>query len=375
MLLRRPRLAPALGIAAVVLAGVFAATTEVGVDGQWQGVFLLHGKEGLPLELKDDLFLGDGSRLIVGVSFSRIRKVLRGAGPSHPGEPWLDLDWDEATGSGMVWNHLADGTDLVTSFSRYEDSDGKTPRGLFVGGALAEIAEGEGSQNESGMSFRDARGWHHVWCDVNEALLDLERITYPGSWRFLGSRVLIHDRDRIVLESSHEIPLKGGDLRMDRFAYFRAGKPWFKLGIRIVNAGDAPVRFSYAYGDEPWVGEFGDASGNIGWIRGAVLRTEATIDPRENRWAGILDERSHVANFIAWIGDELPDRVYFSNEAGSAELKPGRPLASNEVFIGLEWLRRELQPGAGTSILLAVGLANVGSGTLQPELPAGAGPP
>jgi hypothetical protein len=374
---RSSRLAPALAIVALGLAAALAAATRIELAGHWQGLFLLAGKGARPLELKDDLFLGDGSRLLAGVSFSRVRTALgRSGARMRSGQPRLELDWDEASGSGVVRNHLAGGGELLTSFARYEDDQGKRPRGLFVGGALPDAAADVDAMDESGMSYRSASGWQHVWCNVNEGLGYVGGVSFPGGWRFLGSRVLIEDPQRVVLESSHDIDVGRGDtLRMDRFAYFRAGKPWFKLGIRIANAGERPVVFTYVYGDEPWVGEFGSAQGNVGWVNGQVVRTEAIVDPREHRWAGIIDEKSRTANFISWMGDGLPDRVFFGNGAGSIDLRPGQPLSSNEVFIGLEWEERTLQPGDHLSILLTIGRAEYPAEADVPLLPEGAGPP
>jgi hypothetical protein len=348
------------------------------VSGNWQGIFLLVAKEGVRLELKDDLFLGDGSRLLGGISFSRVRRAFFGAAPVVSSVPWLELDWDYAAGRGIVRNHFADGTELVTLFSRYEDSQGNQPHGLFVGGALPDVSADARNQDESGMSYHDSRGWHHVWCNVNEGIRDDARgeMSFPGQWKFLGARVLIHDRDRVVIESSHELPFSTGPVRMDRFAYFRAGKPWFKLGIRLVNAGDAPARYSYTYGDEPWVGHFGSSAGNVGWVRDAIVRTEGPLAPGGHRWAGMLDEPTGIADFVSWIGEDLPDVVYFANQPGLNLARTGAPLHSNEVFIGLEWLGRRLAPGDSSSMLLSLGLAQPppSPGAL-PVLPEGAGPP
>ena len=373
---RRARLALAAGVTAVALASLAAAMTDIAIAGHWQGIFLLRGKSGAALELKDDLFLGDGSRLLAGVSFSRMRRLLSREGHPMPGA-WLELEWDERAGSGIVRNHLGDGTELVTLFARYEDSLGKLPQGLFVGGALPDVAADGSAQSESGVAYHDARGWHHVWCNVNEAIHDskAQRISYPSEWKLLGTRVLIRDRDRVVLESSHELALGGSTLRMDRFAYFRAGKPWFKLGIRIVNAGEIPVAYTYLYGDEPWVGQFGSAKGNVGWSSDGIVREEALVDPRRHRWAGILDEDSAIANFVSWVGGDLPDLVYFSNHPGGKGAVVGTPLDSNEVFIGLQWNGRSLPPGEDDSLLLSFGLAALDERTHVPLLPDGAGPP
>lgn len=372
-----------LGIAAVALAGLFLAVTRVDVSGRWFGLFLLRGREARPLVLKDDLFLGDGSRLIAGVSFSRLRRLVvgEGAARSAAGRPHLELDWDEAQGSGLVRSHLEGGRELVTVFSRFTDDWGRNSRGLFVGGALPDVAEADDTRgverrlNDSGMSVRDGGGWHHVWCNANEALLDEAngRMTTPGQWRYLGSRVLIRDAERVVLESSHEIPVTGGALRMDRFAYFRAGKPWVKLGVRILNAGEAPARFAWVYGDEPWVGDFGSAAGNVGWVKGMKVPIEADLDPASYRWAGIVDEKSDLANFVSWIGEALPDRVFFSN--GPTTTIRGAPLSSNEVFVGLQWLGQRLAPGESRTYLLSLGLAEVPGPGAVPLLPEGAGPP
>ncbi len=374
---RRSRLGLAAAISALAVAGLVAAITDVSILGHWHGLFLLRGKTLGKLELKDDLVLGDGSRLVGGVSFSRVRRLLSAGGDAKPGEPWLELDWDTVEGSGIVRNHLADGTELVTLFARYEDSLGKIPHGLFVGGALPDIAADQALQNESGMAYRDARGWHHVWCNVNEAIWDPARnaVSYPSEWTFLGSRVLIRDRSRVVIESSHEARIGGIPLRIDRFAYFTEGKPWFKLGIRVVNAGEQPARYVYVYGDEPWVGTFGSADRNVGWTAAGLVKGEATLDTRAQRWAGIYDEKSGIADFVAWVGGDLPDVVFFANEAGSANIEPGRPLTSNEVFIGLEWHGAALQPGESRSLLLSLGLADVDRATGEPRLPGGAGPP
>lgn len=356
------------------MAGGLLATTEFELTGRWLGVFLLRGKpSGAPLVVKDDLLLGDGSRLVAGFSLARLRRLV-GVQPDVPGRAHLELQWSEADGKGLVRSRLADGTELVTVLSRFEDDQGNGPRGLFVGGALPDVAA-SAQQDESGMTFRDARGWHHIWCNTNELLLDLasRQNWFPGAWTYLGGRALIHDPRRIVLESSHLVPLAAGPLRVDRYAYFRAGLPWFKLGIRFTNASDQPLRFAYAYGDEPWVGHFGSAAGNVGWIRQGIVRVEGPVDAGEGRFAGMLDEQSGLAAFVAWAAATAPDRVYFANEPGSRFRRLGQRLSSNEVFVGLEWLDLTLRPGESRSILLTVGMARAGARGV-PVLPDGALP-
>jgi hypothetical protein len=272
----------------------------------------------------------------------------------------------------MVRNLFQDGTELITNFSRYVDDDGNEPHGLFVGGALPEIAEGS-EQDESGVSYHDARGWKHVWCNVNELLADHGTLGEwpPGKWTFLGSRVLISNPERVVIESTHSIPLPSGPLRVSRYAYFRAGWPYFRLGLRFQNAGDQPAVVTYAYGDEPWVGHYGSSAGNVGVVPGKIVRVATPVDPK-GRWAGILDEESGVVAFLAWARENSPDLVYFSNDTGFDPAEEGLPLQSNSVFIGAEWREMELAPGEGRSVLLTIGMARATAPGIPPELPPSA---
>jgi hypothetical protein len=369
------------GLAALAAAGLLLATTRVEIEGRWRGLFLLRARDGRMLELKDDLYLGDGSRLLVGTSFSMLRRWLgAGAPPPAPGEAALELDWDERAGRGQVRNRFADGRELVTLLGRYEDGDGGHPRGLFVGGALPDVSGDLVNQDQSGMALHEPKGWFHIWCSVNEALVDMDgptqAIIYPGSFRYLGSRVLVQDARRVVLESNHEIALRRGRLRMDRFAYFTAGEPFFKLGIRLTALGPEPVTYSYLYGDEPWVGHFGTAVGNYGWVEGEVIPHEGKVDQVRHRWGGIVDLKSDHAAYIEWLGDDLPDDVYFSNNPGFfSDAAKKVPLASNEIFVGLQWVGRRLRPGEGRTIRLAIGLAGRDPRSGLPRRPSAAALP
>lgn len=363
------------GVSALAAAGLLLATTRIQVEGRWRGLFLLKAKDGRMLELKDDLYLGDGSRMVAGVSFSGLRRWLGAtAAAPAPGEAALELDWDERTGRGMVRNVLGDGRELVTLLARFEDDVGGHPQGLWVGGALPEVASDAATQDQSGMALLDGGRWIHVWCNTNEALVDMDgpyQTIPPSSISFLGSRVLVHDARRVVLESNHEVTLRRGRLRMDRFAYFQAGRPYFKLGIRLTALGPDPVTYAYLYGDEPWVGRFGTASGNVGWTERSLVPVEADVDPRANRWAGIADLKTGYANYLEWVGDDLPDDVYFANRAGPhARAEERRPLDSNEVFIGLQWVGRRLEPGEGRIMRLVIGLADRDPVTGKPRRPA-----
>jgi hypothetical protein len=372
---RRSRaLIVAVALGLLGLGVLAAATTQVAIDGSWRGLYLLRSDGGRPLLLKDDLLLGEHPRLIAGLSFGWARRLLA----SRPGEagagPALTLEWDPRAGSGLVRNRLSDGTELLTMFGRYRDSDGNRPHGLFVGGAVPEVSADAAAQDQSGMAYHDARGWAHVWCNVNEGLEDEAGHASwpPARWRFLGSGALVNEPGRVTLESSHEVALAGGLLRIDRFAAFVAGEPFFRLTVRLQNLGPGAVHYTYLYGDEPWVGHFGSSEGNVGWRPGQLLRAESAIDPGSGV-AGILDEKSGLANFIAWAGGEPPGFVYVSNQGGRMAPPGVRvPLTSNEVFIGLEWLRRRLEPGQRWTVELAIGMARTDPASGVPVAPPGA---
>jgi hypothetical protein len=228
---------------------------------------------------------------------------------------------------------------------------------VFVGGSLPDIAVDPTSLNQSGMAYRERSGiWRHIWCNANEAVWDVAnaREIDTHQYRYLGSHVLARDTQRLVIESSHEVTVSGVPLRMRRVAQFTAGRPYLLLGVSIENVGTVPVRYKFLYGDEPWVGKYGSAAGNLGWTADGIFADESQIDPIGHRWAGIVDTETGTANFLAWLGSEFPTLVYVSNDVG--ELVPGRPLASEHIFIGTEW-HRELGPGEAQHLLLAIGMA------------------
>jgi hypothetical protein len=358
-----------VGLAALALAVVVLSTTQVTITGGLYGVYLLDRPAGRPFEIKDDLRLGDGPRLIAGITFGPIHDLVHSVGTL----PRLRLDWDEAEGGGVVRNFLQDGTELQTLFGRYVDDDGKTPRGLFVGGAIADVAASR-AQSQSGMALRDAQGWHHIWCTVNEGLADggSTQVIPPGEWTFLGSRVLVEAADRVVLQSEHEVRLRDTTLRIERNAYFTAGRTFLRLGINLTNIGDRPATVTYIYGDEPWVGEFGSAEGNLGWTEAGILPVATPIDPHGNKWAGIIDTKTGFANFLSWAGTLPPSLAFVANHGGTP--KPSelyKPLQSNEIFVGLEWRDREIAPGETLGLRLSIGLAVIrpdGRPTVPPEV-------
>lgn len=357
--------------------------------GHFGGLFLLEGKGWRLLELKDDLYLGEGRRLLAGIDFGPIRRMVYERHFPENMLPSLELEWDEESGSGYVASRYHGGSRLVTSFGRFLADGGEEQEGLFVGGGLPESIVGDNLArlNETGMAFWDGNRWLHIWCSTNEVISSASgdtRMVPPFTWRFLGSRVLHNSPRHVVLSSSHEAMIDGAPLRIDRFAYFHAEETFFRLGIRFRNEGTRPVSFYYLYGDEPWLGDYGSSAGNIGWTAAGLVQRVSTIDPVAQRYAGFFDcgntlvsprrDFTMTANFIEWLGSDIPELVYFSNGAGfdPNEVAGGVPLWSNTRFLGVQWGPRELAPGEETTLFLAIGMASADPATglpVKPDVP------
>lgn len=362
-----------LAITLVVVVTAFVSV-RFRYYGHWQGIYILRSADGRFL-VKDDLMLGDEESLLLALPAEPVFRFLNGDVSHATGIKRLEYEWFRRDGSGFVRSFAADGTEFLTCLSRYLDSGGEETRGLFVGGGLPFDLEVDRrvSMNETGMAFFDGTSWHHIWCNVNEAISPWSNpaaIIPPSSWEFRGSRVLESSAERLVLSSRHEIELDGVPVAMDRFMIFRAGSRHVTLVIRMTNMGRQPTGYYYIYGDEPWVGSYGSAEGDVGWVADGLVPYEGTIDPGRYGWAGYVDhgneaageahDRTGLANFIEWQGPLKPDTVYFSNRIGAfADASARVPLShpQNRVIF-LQWGPRLMAPGQTDTIVLSVGMAD-----------------
>ena len=367
----------------VTLAIWVFTTTRFVFLHHYEGLFLLRGSDGKRFQVQDDLFLGDGSRLIAGIAFDRLKNWLRETGHQRD-DTYLTWEWDKDDGEGYVIQHFPGGKQLLTHFSRYVDSQGEHTRGLFVGGALPDAAvEVNGMEpSNTGMAWYDGANWYHLWCNTNEGISSPVSRTGspPNQWEFLGSNVLIGSNNKLVIKSVHGIALDQTRLHMERYAYFTAGNPYFSLGITLTNTGAHPVHFNYLYADEPWIGTFGTSAGDIGWVEGQLIAEEQYIDPSRHFYAGMTDRGnpligeqgnfSGIANFIAWAEGSRPDAIFFANQyfgiRHPAETRV--PLHGDARSIGLEW-KRALRPGETVKFFLRLGIAAVNPATGLPTVP------
>jgi hypothetical protein len=363
---------------------IVAFFIRLDIKGHYDGLFLLR-TSNRTYTLTDDLYVGDGDRIIYGVDFDN-QKTQRDVAKHHkPGSAHLYYEWDEKDGSGYIQNSMADGTVLFTSFGRLYSETRDRIHGLLVGGTLAAnvLQQTNEAMDESGMAFFNGDRWFHIWCNVNESIVaaDGRGISLPAQWQFLGSRVIDHSSNSLVIASSHLANIKGIPLKLERVAYFFANEPYFILSISFMNTGSQPIDFIYAYGDEPWLGDYGSSKGNVGWVKDTLIQYEGAISPSKNTYAGFYHfgndaineghDFTKMANFIEWFGPNPPSRVYFSDNAELLQDPTGAkkiPLQSNERFIGLEW-QVKLFPLQTYTLNIAVGKAGYDPKTNLPVKP------
>ncbi|WP_243370996.1 hypothetical protein [Geotalea sp. SG265] len=382
--LKSRRLVVAFTSACIFIAIYFAGHFDF--SDELHGFYLLSCDRGRLFDLKGDLLLGEENRLLAKFEFDPILDFFRYEHSHKPNHPHLTYSWNRLNGSGYVFNYHDDGTMLLTCFSRFRDSRGEIPKGVFVGGGLpySKHDNAQLTMSATGMAHFDGKSWHHLWCNANETIASSPDDKHdPSTWDFLGSKVLFSDDKKLIIRSSHSVPFGATTLRIDRYAIFRAGENYFILLMKLTNIGNTPAYYYYVYGDEPWVGQFGSSGGNIGWAKGRLFYFEGSVDPRQYSYAGmydignpmILGEKgssfSGKANFIEWIGDNKPNLVYFSNKEGQfAEEKERVPLASKDNrVIFLQWGPRPLMPRDRDFMILAIGLANKDPHSMFPVKP------
>jgi hypothetical protein len=224
------------------------------------------------------------------------------------------------------------------------------------------------------MTYYDGRRWNHVWCSVNESLLlsahGLPEVNMPPyRWKFEDSEVLKANDKELVITSSHKIINSDITLKMDRYAFFKAGDTHFVLVVKITNIGRTTARYTYVYGDEPWIGNYGSSAGDVGWVEDRIMNRQEEIDLNKYNYAGMFDYGndllqeghgfSRTASFIEWLGDEKPESVFFSNINGNINDGQNSPLSGNTRFIGLQWRKHALRSEQSDTYIMAIGMAGI----------------
>jgi hypothetical protein len=375
-------------IIVVCVANICILFTKVQFNfvGDFEGVFIIAGENSYWWEITDDLFPEEADRFIWGMPLSGLKDVASVGACNAKNESCINFEWNNDTGRGFIKNIFPDGRKLLICLSRFEDTLGIPSKGLFVGGNLpmrdpdCQIF----NKNETGMAYFDGKRYYHIWCNVNEAIVSAahpEDILYPTKWEFLGSRIIENDKKSVTLTSRHLVKIDGVPFSVEKFLFYEAGDSYFHLITKVTNKGYRSAAFYYAYGDEPWLGDFGSSEGDVGWVKGRLVTTETLIDTKADHFAGMFDYGNSLAgekhenytgkaNFIEWSHDSRPDVAYFSNKEGAAVIKPNSPLNSPDCrFIGLQWGPKRLNPGGTFSFSLAIGMAANDPATGFPQKP------
>jgi hypothetical protein len=366
---------PAAWIVFAILLLLSAASVRFNIMGHFEGLFLLKGGKGKLLEVKDDLYVGDGHRLIWGLDFDdpyyRIHHLFS---RNQHQVPYLTYEWMAKDGKGYVKNYLPGGRELVTDFSRFTDEDGEMDsKGTLVGGGLPEDVRDDDrvKMNKTGMTYFDGTRWFHIWCTVNEAMFSVESRSpiYPSEWKFLGSKVLNASEKKVTIWSRHIITVDKVPLQMDREVHFTAGEPYFILTLKITNLSKQFAHFIYAYGDEPWLGNYGTSGGNVGWVRNSLVQRVGQVDSSKYHYAGMFDygndllkeghDFTRMASFLQWHSEEEPILFFANSELETASGQHNQPLSGNSRYIGVQWEKINMLPGETVSYQLAIGMAGL----------------
>lgn len=292
------------------------------------------------------------------------------------GTPVMEVRFDERSGRGFALSNRPDGTKFLVNFSLF-DGEGADPRGLFIGGSPAKLPA-----SSSGVSYYDGERWHHLWCTANEGIAASgdSKVYETTEWRYVSGQVERKNFKFVWIKSEHQVFITGQPVSITRRAKLGAEDDFVVLEVTVKNEGRLPILYDYAYGDEPWVGRFGDAMGDIGWYEDGVVKHETYLSELAYTYAGFWDlgneeagetgEFSNYANFIEW--SPVPSMVYFSNDFGSVE--PGTPLNDGENrVLNIVWRGQGLEPGESASYTFAIGMAGVDDLTGMPRKPLVAG--
>lgn len=370
--------------ALLVVIGVVFVKVEFNLTYDREGLYLLKGVNGAWLEITDDLFPEDTDRLINSYVFSGFKHVVTQSGCTATGSPCMDFEWNTTSGRGFIKTKYPDGKKLLICLSRFKDDNGKYVSGLFLGGNLppsdpdAEIF----NKNESGMAYFDGTRYFHIWCNVNEGFFDdSNKLIEPANWTFIDSKVLENSPTDLTLLSRHQVQINNVPVTFERYLFYEAGNTYVTLVTTFKNIGKTNTAFSYMYGDEPWVGNYGTSAGDIGWLKDRLVKTEMQIDTKHNTYAGIFDYGNDLAgeqniytnqaNFIEWQQTDPPDLAYFSNQFGKFGKQEDKiPLSSHtNRVIALHWGKFILQPGQSYTFKIAVGMATNNPQTKLPVKP------
>lgn len=322
-------------------------------------------KDGSGYHLSTDISFDQLDSLVFSIDATPFLNGVLGTAAAATNGPIMDINFDSESGKGVIKEFRPDGSRLEIALSRFAD-ESPSPHGVVVGG---DFPMGDGSDGEaaSGMAFYDGKRWVHLWCNANEGI-GVARggpVYEPHDWQYLSGRIVKKNFDEVIVESVHSVRLAGSPLEITRRMGVKAGNGFATLLIKVTNNGRQPVIFDYAYGDEPWLGEFGSSEGDVGWFEGGLVTREAHIDPGIYSTIGFTDMGNPEAgeggsftgfsNYIQWLG-QSPTEVYFSDDFYSVQ---DRVIASpDNRLLNIVWKDQVLHSGQSKTFRLRIGFLN-----------------
>jgi len=344
---------------------LFAALRFVHFSTSSAKIFLLRETTGLRLSLEEPYDAPE--KVVARIDATPLFNALFEKAAAATETPLLDLDYDPGEGKGLIKAFRPDGTRLEIALSRYDTEDAH-PHGLILGGNFS-AADSRGDRNGSGFALHDGERWIHLWCTANEgiALTNGDEVYEPHRWRYVSGRIIERSRRAVELESTHHVDLEGRPVEIVKRLRLEAGDNFFDLTTTVRNRGEEALTFEYAYGDEPWIGDFGSSRGDVGWFDGGIVTRERYIDGSRHSFVGYADignpefretgRFTGYANYIRWIGTR-PSEVYFSNSFFSVE---DRVLGSTDNrVLSIVWHGQSLRPGESKSFHLQIGFVPPG---------------
>ena len=363
-------------ITAVLLCAGFLLYSKVTFHNRQgrEGLFLLKGQDGDWLTLTDDLYPFESPRLIWSIAFPELKRATASADCTPTDKPCTSFEWNETSGRGFFKTYYPNGTRLITAFGRYISNNGRPVSGLFIGGGLpvSDKDYQASNNNEAGMTYFDGERYFHIWCNVNEGILDdAGHPLLPNDWEFISSKIIENSAQNLTILSRHRAMVRNVPVSIDRVMSYVTGDTFVTYHTTLKNIGTTSTSLMYTYGDEPWIGNFDFFSkGDVGWHKDGIVTTETNIDTAKHSYVGMFDYgnplagESHSftgkANFLEWEPKQRPDTAYFSNKFG-AVAPPERkvPLDSYKTrVVSLQWGPMALNSGQSYTFSLKVGMAN-----------------
>ncbi len=325
-------------------------------------VYLLKDSSGL--RLTNDISFYEIDSLVFKIDLTKIFNRIFETSAMATDTPLLDISFNASTGRGVIKEFRPNGSMIEIALSRFDDRDIK-PRGLIIGGDFPPGDSGL-KREASGIAFNDGKRWYHLWCNANEGIaLTGGNVYETTKWEYLGGKIIKRTFREFIAESLHRADLDGNGVLIKRRLEVIAGRNYIDLIIDIKNLSERVLMIDYAYGDEPWIGDYGTSYGDVGWYPGGLIMNETYIDPLKYNLAGFWDAGNTLAgeagdftgfaNYVQWLG-KPPTMVYFSNDFYS--VNSGKPLSSPENrLINIVWKGMVLAPDEVERLYLRIGFS------------------